>query len=229
MIKCSPQLQHAMRNILFAFTFWMAVFQSSTKAATIVQSFRGHTSSAYVGGYMGAVTGSEILITVSYEDGALDLDPSALLARYEPPAFRLAASLIGGASVFEASLGSITVVGSGVLGPALHITATLPDGDVVFFQFSDDDRSFISSQALPRSYGTMLDWDQISFSVVDIPAMWPTTLNPMDVEITAVVPEPTTVVTLLGSAAFLGLGRRRARQGRTRSPQPTSYGRGVFL
>lgn len=178
---------------------------------------------------MGAATGSELLITLSYDDGALDLDPTSMIARYEPSSFRLAASLLGGASVFEASLGSITVVGTGVLGPALHITATLPDGDAVFFLFRDDDRSFLSSQALPTHFGTLLDWDQIDLSVVDMPAMWPATINPIDVEIIAVVvPEPTTAASLLCGFSLFALRRRRYQPRANKITAANQLGPGSF-
>ena len=93
--------------------------------------------------------------------------------------------------------------------PALHILARLPDGNDLFFLFRDDDRSFVSSDALPTSYGSITDWDRIDLSVLLNPAMWPApSSNPLDVSFSATsIPELSTTA-LVAFGTILGLSRR---------------------
>ena len=204
-------ISHDMPNRSIAITaLYLSISAMRTEAATLIHGFRGVASGSYVGGYFGAQSGGEISITVSYDDTAMDLDPSSSVGRYEPSSFRLAASLLGGTNIFETTIGSITVDTTAGAFPALHIIATLPDGDAVFFLFRDDDRSFVTSTALPIAVGNRSDWDRIDLSVLDLPAMLPETRNPLDVDITSiVVPEPTTASSLVCGLLALGLLRRR--------------------
>jgi hypothetical protein len=182
---------------------------SWVQSATVVFSARGHVTGALGTVYSPAGLGSEVEVLVTYDEPSTDLDVSPAIARYQPGNFSLALSLIGGPTIFQTSAGSITVDTISGTFPALHILARLPDGNDLFFLFRDDDRSFVSSDALPTSYGSITDWDRIDLSVLLNPAMWPApSSNPLDVSFSAIsIPELSTTA-LAAFGTILGLSRR---------------------
>ena len=205
------------RTILAALA--LAATVSLAQSATVVFSARGHVTAALGTVYSPAGLDSEVEVLVTYDETSTDLDVSPTIGRYLPGNFSLALSLIGGPTIFQTSAGSITVDTMSGTFPALHILARLPDGNDLFFLFRDDDRSFVSSDALPTSYGSITDWDRIDLSVLLNPAMWPApSSNPLDVSLSEIsIPESTT--TSFAALLFiLGLSRstRDYAQGRTR-------------
>jgi PEP-CTERM motif len=201
-------VNHMNQTILAVFTFLATA--SCAQSATVMFSARGHVTAALGTVYSPAGLGSEVEVMVTYDELATDLDESPRLARYQPSNFSLALRLIGGSTIFQTSAGSITVDTIPGTSPALHILARLPDGNDLFFLFHDDDRSFVSLDTLPTSYGSITDWDQIGLSVLLNPAMWPDpSSNPLDVTFSAIsIPEPSSTA-LAAFGSILGLCRRR--------------------
>jgi hypothetical protein len=190
---------------------------SLAQSATVMLSARGQVTAALGTIYSPAGVGSQVEVLVSYEGVAPDLDVSPSIARYEPANFSIALSLLGGPNIFQTTVGSITVYTPSGTFPAVHVLARLPDGNSLFFLFRDDDRSFVSSDALPTSYGSIVDWDSIDLSIVLYPFM-PPGLQPFDVSFSEIsIPEPTS--TSFAALLFiLGLSRRTRdhARGRTR-------------
>ena len=182
---------------------------SWAQSATVVFSARGHVTAALGTVYSPAGVGSEVEVLMTYDETSTDLDVSPTIARYQPSNFSLALRLIGGLTLFQTSVGSITVDSASGTFPALHILARLPDGNDLFFLFRDDDRSFVSSDALPTSFGSIADWDRIGLSVLSNSAMWPDfPSNPIDVSFSAIsVPEPSATA-LAALCTILALSRR---------------------
>ena len=182
---------------------------SWVQSATVVFSARGHVTGALGTVYSPAGLGSEVEVLVTIRRALHRL--RCIASHRALPARQL---FIG----FEldrrtnhfSNFRRLNYRGHHVRDiSCLAHSGAITDGNDLFFLFRDDDRSFVSSDALPTSYGSITDWDRIDLSVLLNPAMWPApSSNPLDVSFSATsIPELSTTA-LVAFGTILGLSRR---------------------
>jgi len=193
-------------------------FAPTPQAATVSLFGDGTIDQAWNGAYPFVDAGDSFRLSVSYSDGWADTDPTGNLGVYLPEDLTITLDILGEGTAFHSVGGSINVTTDPGEFPAIGILSTLPDGNALFFLFRDDDRSSIFSDSLPTAFGSIADYDAVGFSVIKMPAMWPSTSNPVDGTISFLaVPEPH-VLSLAGVGAAL-LIALRGRKYRTKVEQ----------
>jgi hypothetical protein len=196
-------------------------FASTPQAATASLFADGTIDQAWNGTYPFVDTGDSFRLSVSYSDGWADTDPTANLGVYLPKDLTITLDILGEGTVFHSFGGSVNVTTDPGEFPAIGVLSTLPDGNALFFLFRDDDRSSILDDRLPTAFGSIADYDAVSFSVIKMPPMWPSTSNPIDGTISFLaVPEPH-VLSLAGVGVAI-LIALRSRKYRTKAEQSGS-------
>ena len=177
---------------------------ASTSQATLISLFaHGTIDQAWNGAYPFVDAGDSFRLSVLYSDGWADTDSAATLGVYLPGDLSITLEIPGEGTAFHTLGGSINIATEPGTFPAISIFSTLPDGNALFFLFRDDDRSSILDDSLPAAFGSIAEYDAVAFSVVDLPAMSPSTSNPVDGTISFLaVPEPH-VLSLAGVGAAL--------------------------
>lgn len=178
-------------------------FTSTSQAATVSLFADGTIDQAWNGAYPFVDAGDSFRLSVSYSDGWADTDPTASLGVYLPEDLTITLDILGEGTAFHSFGGSVNVTTEPGAFPAIGVLSTLPDGNALFFLFRDHDRSSILDDSLPTAFGSIADYDAVGFSVIKMPAMWPSTSNPVDGTVSFLaVPEPH-VLSLAGVGAAL--------------------------
>jgi hypothetical protein len=186
-------------------------FASTPQAATVSLFAEGTIDQAWDGAYPFVDAGDSFRLSVSYFDGWADTNPTASLGVYLPEDLTITLDILGEGTAFHSFGGSVNVATDPGEFPVIGILSTLRDGNALFFLFRDDDRSAIFDDSLPTAFGSIADYDAVGFSVIKMPAMWPSTSNPVDGTISFLaVPEPH-VLSLAGVGAALLFALRSKR------------------
>lgn len=189
----------------------VVAFGFGLKAGTVSFLAGGTIDHAWSGTYPCVDAGDSFRLRVSYSDVWGDTDPAANLGVYLAQDLIVTLEIVGEGVAFQSVGGSVNVSLDPGAFPAFGIASTLPDGNALLFVFRDDDRSSVLGDSLPTSYGGISDYDWVGFSVLRMPAMWPSTSNPIDGTVSFLaVPEPHVLpLAGVGTALLFAVRRRK--------------------